>query len=161
MSSAVRLQDQEVRALTTDARIVAIRWDVLEWAVVLDLDVPVSEARDAPMRRAWLAFPGVSEITLAMREARVPTGIWLTSSLEARPDEGAFQVFSCHALLPVFDGTTPRFTEDASTLLVRAHAVLGVVSRGSQLPGELGLTYESRQALCPDRELRSALDQVR
>lgn len=90
MSSAIRLQDEDVRALTTDARIVAMRWDVLEWGVVLDLDVPVSEANDAPMRRAWLAFPGVSEITLAMHEARLPTGIWLTSSLEARPDEGAF-----------------------------------------------------------------------
>jgi hypothetical protein len=157
MSSAIRLHDRQLRTLTTDARIVAIRWDLVEWGVVLDLDVAVSEAKNAAMRRAWLVFPGVSEMTIAIQEARLPTGIWLTSSLEELPDDDGFRIFSCQALLPVFYGNTVRPTGTSSTLSIRAQNLLGVVSQGSDIPGEHGLGFESRQRLCDDQEMLSSV----
>lgn len=152
MQHVVLLQRSQVHELTRDARVVAIRWDLLDWGVVLDLDAPVSEANDADMRRAWLAFSVVDEITVAIKEARVPTGIWLTSSLEQTSDEKGYSVFSCHALLPVLDGDSP-----SSTLSIRAQGIFGLVSRGSCRPGEYGLSFEARQSLCSDAELLSAL----
>ena len=46
-----RLTDREVMEITQDARLVAIRWDVLPWSIVLDIDTPVSEQEHAEMRR--------------------------------------------------------------------------------------------------------------
>lgn len=160
MESAIRLQDRETCALTTDARVVAIRWDLLEWGLVLDLDVPISEGENAAMRRAWLVFPGVSEVTMAIQDARLPTGIWLTSSLDEIPDNDGFRIFSCQALLPVFDGNTLRPIGAASTISIRAQDVFGVVSRGSDIPGEYGLLLESRQRLCADHQMLAALHEV-
>ena len=157
MCSAILLNDQETRALTVDARVVAVRWDVLPWGLVLDLDAPVAESENAPMRRAWLAFLEVGEITIPMLEARLPTGIWLTSSLQVGPDERGFRVFSCNALLPVFDGNSLRSTGVPSPLAVRARAVLGLASRDSRIGEEYGLGFESRQALCSDRDMLNSL----
>lgn len=140
-------------SLTTDARIVAIRWDLLEWGVVFDLDTPVSESEGAAMRRAWLAFSGVAEVTLALQNARLPTGIWLKSSLESMLDDEGFRRYTCQALLPVFEGHSLRSEGMSSTLSIRAQDVVGVVSRNSEAPREYGLSFESRQRLCADLEM--------
>ncbi len=157
MTSVLPLQGSEVHAVTKDARLVAIRWDLLEWGVVLDLDVAASEAKSAVMRRVWLAFEGVAEITLAVQRARLPTGIWLTSSLDAESDDEGFSIFSCQALVPVFDGNALSATATSRTLSIRAQAVFGVRSRGAEAPADYGLTFESRQRLCSDLEMLACL----
>ena len=157
MDSAIRLQGQDVCDLTWDARVVAIRWDLLEWGVVFDLDVPVSEAEDAPMRRAWLAFEGDSEITITMLDARLPTGIRLTSSMEIGIRANEFQLFSCMALLPVFDGNVLRREQTAARMSIRAQGVTGIVSRSADRGSLYGLSLLARNALATDADLLSVL----
>lgn len=157
MDSAIRLQGQDVYNLTWDARVTAIRWDLLEWGVVFDLDVPISEAEDAPMRRAWLAFEGVSEITIPMLDARLPTGIRLTSSMEVGIRTDDFQVFSCWALLPVFDGNVLRRDQTSAKVSIRAQGVTGIVSRSADRGSLYGLSFLARNALATDTDMRSVL----
>lgn len=157
MTSAIQLHGQEAHALTLDARLVAIRWDLLDWGVVLDLDTPASESKDAPMRRAWLVFSGVDEITMLLRDARLPTGIWLTSSLVVRLDDEGYHLCSCSALFPVFDGDELQSVNTPSTLSIRARSVFGVVSSGFHAAGEVGLSYVERQSLSSDLEMLKVL----
>ncbi len=79
MLQDVRILDASaVSEMTRDAKVVAIRWDLIKWSLVLDMDVPASEARASPVRRAWLVLGGVSEISLDLESARLPDGVWLS-----------------------------------------------------------------------------------
>ena len=58
-NKAIRLYDDELFNITWDAKVVAIRWDIIPWCMLFDMETPLSEARMAPVRRSWLVFAGI------------------------------------------------------------------------------------------------------
>jgi hypothetical protein len=157
MSSACVVGKIDVLNLSQDARIVAIRWDLIDWGLVLDLDVPASESEGSPMRRAWLVFSGVSEVSIPMENARLPNGVWLTSSLSVERDQAGFKVYSCNALLPSFEGNERRANDAKNTISIRAQDLTGVISTGSDNPSEPSLSYEARTRLANDQSMLEAV----
>jgi len=75
------LSEDAALDITQDARVAAIRWDLITGSVVLDLDCPISEAKNAPMQRAWLVFRGVKDMSIPL-VGRLPAGCWLTTTME-------------------------------------------------------------------------------
>lgn len=157
MSLPSLVKEDDAFHLSRDARVVAVRWDLLEWGVVIDLDTPISEAAGAAMQRAWLVFDGVAEMTIPMDSARLPNGIWLTSSLTAETDREGFRVYTCQALLPTFDGTILRSAKSSGAIRIRAQGLTGVTSNGFDTPSNYGLSFEARDRLCTDRDMLNAV----
>lgn len=157
MIRATRVDEQAALALVRDARIAAIRWDIVEWGLVLDIDAPVTEAPGAPMRRAWLVFSGVSDVTIPVQAARLPNGIWVTSVMSADAGTDGFRAYSAAALLPVFDGNVPRGDTSSGTVVVRAQSLVGVASSQTAAAGDHGLSHESRTGLATDLDMASVL----
>ena len=91
-----RLTEEEACVILCDARIVGIRWDIVPWSMVLDLDVRVSEEEGAQVRRVWVAFSGVSTLSLSLTNARLPTGLFVTSEMWV--DELVTDHFKVHHL---------------------------------------------------------------
>jgi hypothetical protein len=153
MTIASRVEEASALCLSRDARLVGIRWDAVAWGIVLDLDSPVSEAAKAPMRRVWLVFRGIDEVTIPLRGTRLPTGIWLTSPFGAEDAEGGFRSFTCWALLPTFDGNVLRPARTPGKISLRAQELVGVVSTRAETPTDYGLTWESRTGLATDQDM--------
>ena len=156
MGSAKRIENEAALQLSKDARVVAVRWDLVEWGLVLDLDTPISEAEGAPMRRAWLVFPGVAECTMPILAARLPNGIWLSSALRLQRDGQGFQTFRCDALLPVFEGEALQAAAASQEFSVRAQGFVGLASETTERPTQYGLSLDARRRLCSDEELLHA-----
>ncbi len=161
MLSPALVEESAALALARDARIVAIRWDLMEWGLVLDLDVPTSECESSAMRRAWLVFSGVSEVTIPMEAARLPTGVWLTSSLAVEGGQDGLRVYTCWALLPSFDGDELRATDAVGGISIRAQELVGVISATTDNPTEYGLSYQARTRLATDQAMLDAVNRER
>ncbi len=127
-----------------------MRWDLVPWGLVFDLDVPVSEGEGVPIRRAWMVFSGVSDITWPMRQSRLPNGVWLGSAVLATQLDTETQ-YSFSALLPTFrdDGTMEKSPSQA--VVVRAQGLQAVASVKAVHPGELGPSRPDRTALASKR----------
>jgi hypothetical protein len=146
--------------LTWDARIASLRWDLVPWALTLDLDLPISEAAEAPLKRVWLIFEGVIDVTLPLLLSAVPNGIWLTSSISRKIDVEKSSVFSCDAIL----GGVPTLAsvqQTASRILsIRSMTIQGAVSVESAKPSKSGLLeYQVRNGLASDAEMLAALSE--
>jgi hypothetical protein len=142
--------------LTWDARIAAIRWDLIPWALTLDLDLPVSEAADAAMKRVWIIFDGVVDVTIPLVTSAVPNGIYLTSALSRQQESEKIILFSCDAMLA--HKSSPKELTARSVIQIRAMAMRGVVSERSEKPNEFGvLDYAAKNLLASDAEMFEAL----
>lgn len=161
MLSPTLVEGNAALALARDARIVAIRWDLIEWGLVLDLDVPTSECESSAMRRAWLIFSGVSEVTIPIEAARLPNGIWLTSSLAVEGGQDGLRLYTCWALLPSFDGNELRAADAGGDISIRAQELLGVMSAATDNPKEYGLSYQARTELATDQAMLDAVNRQR
>ena len=152
------LAEAETHAVVCDARIAAIRWDLVPWSLVLDLDIPISEQQDARMRRAWVVFFGISMCSLSLSNARLPTGIWITSKMwvETLFDRG-FRKASFRVLL--IEGNSSEAAENNASkeVAIVCRKIVGVTSVDSCVGGELGLTWKDRTGLASDAELRNLL----
>ncbi len=159
MSNKVhRLSEEEVFGVTWDARVAAIRWDVLPWELVLDLDSPLSEGEGVPLRRVWLAFGGVSEITLELRETRIPNGLWISTGIDVSQVQAGFEDYGFLATLPTFAPDDTLVGRASRRVVIRATSLVGAASVGSTLAGALGvLEWAQRVALASDEELVQAL----
>ncbi len=155
-----RLADEDVLDITLDARVVAIRWDVIPWGLVLDLDAPLSEDDKTSMRRAWLCFPGLSSFTWVFMGTRLPTGCWLTSPVWVLSLANGFSEYHFSALVPQFhaDGT---IKENVSTeVIVRSRGIAGVVSELFAQRGDFGLVWGDRIKLATDQEFIDILSDL-
>jgi hypothetical protein len=157
MLSPTLVEENAALALARDARIVAIRWDLIEWGLVLDLDVPTSECENSAIRRAWLVFSGVSEVTIPMAAARLPTGIWLTSSRCGRRAGRAQALYRLRTSSELC-GNELRATDTGGGISIRAQALVGVLSATTDNPNEHGLSYEARTRLATDRAMLNTVN---
>jgi len=155
MKQVVSLPSEETLRATLDAKLVAIRWDLIPWSMVFDLDVPTSEAKNAGIYRAWIVFKGMSQLTFPSHGARLPNGCCLTSILtcESRPD--GFQDYAVTGILPIFDGNGLSDARQSARIVVCAQGIKGLRSESSAIPSEFGLPYATRIALASDAELQA------
>jgi hypothetical protein len=160
-STLCRLSDDELVLGPRDARIAAIRWDILPWGLVLDLDARLSEAQDSPLRRVWLAFDGVAEMTLELLDSRVPNGIWITSGIEVTEVSERFRDYSFLALLPTHAPDDTLVGRASRSVTIRAMNLVGVASRASTAARESGgLGWAQRVALARDEDFVEAFESL-
>lgn len=158
MSSARLLAYDQALELTRDARVVAIRWDLVPWALVLDLDAPDSEGREVPLRRSWLVFDGVSDISWPMDRARLPNGCWLNSEVVCVPIAAEFE-FRVSALLPQFGGDDRVQGQPAQIVAIRAQALRAVRSEEGVVVSGRNLSRAERLQLASDERMLAALSE--
>ena len=152
MSSTVsKLPILDAMNITLDARVVALRWDVIPWGLVLDLDVPISEDNKAFMKRAWLCFSGIDSITWNFAAARLPTGIWLISPIVMSDLKNGFHEYRFSAILPQFQTNGSMMANPSHEIIIRAQCIECIISKESVRPGEYGLTWRDRVALANDQ----------
>lgn len=156
MSGALLLPDEQALRATRDARVVAIRWDLVPWALVLDPDAPDSEGAGVPVRRVWLVFDGVSDISSPMDRARLPNGCWLGSEMVAVPADGEVE-FRVSALLPQFGADERAQARPAQTLAIRCQALRVVRSVAAAGITDRELSRAERLQLASDEEMLAAL----
>jgi hypothetical protein len=160
MTSVLHVSGAHWTEVTRDARLVAIRWDILPRGVIFDLDVPTAESDFAPMRRGWLAFSEVRDVTIWMNRAIIPMGIWLTSELYVLTVNESVVDYSCSCTLYGADGDGFRLVREAPDVSIRAQDAVALLSQRSDLPTENRLSFESRSRLCSDQDFYSALDDL-
>ncbi len=148
-----RLTEDETKTITVDARVVAIRWDLIPWCLALDLDVPESEIDGAPMSRAWVVFQDVSELYWPLLNARLPNGCGLTSEIAISKLANDFYAYSFWGLLPSFydDGTLHK--NPAKEIKIKAKGIAGLISSSSEKPTDCYLDRQTRLSLASDEEL--------
>jgi hypothetical protein len=156
-SKLYQLSDDDVLMTPRDGRIAAIRWDILPWGLVLDLDALTSEAGGAPLRRVWLAFEGLIEITTTLEDARVPNGIWIASDIEITEVSPKVNDYSFLALLPKHAADDSLVGRASRNITIRARNLAGVASNATTPAREIGgLGWAERNALARDEDLVEA-----
>lgn len=149
------LSDSETQKIMRDARIVAIRWDIMEWALVFDLDTPISEESGAEMRRAWVVFHGVSTLSIDVLEARMPTGINVISEMwvDPLPYKQDFQR-ATFQMLAMEGSSTEASTKE---FVIVCKQVTGLASVGASSRDGIGLSWQARVSLASDEQMRDCL----
>jgi len=148
-------------SLSTDAKIVAIRWDLIEWSLVIDLDAladpkaPTNDIKSRSFFRVWIVFLNISEISWPLSDSRIPTGCWL---------DGAFDIYSnplpldntytARVFAPVFceNKIVPGRARISLSVCAQSHAM--IVSSTHILGNEHRNTnYVDRQLAAPDCDM--------
>lgn len=152
-----RLTNNEVLAITLDARVVAIRWDVIPWSLVLDLDTPATEEDRTKMRRTWICFDGIDAFTWSFSKTRLPTGCWLESTIRISPLPNGFSEFCFLALTPRFNNEDTVGEIPPTEVRIQSRKIAGASSGASALSAEYGLTWSDRITLATDQEFIDVL----
>jgi hypothetical protein len=150
------LSDSETRDVVCDARIVAMRWDIVPWSLVLDLDAPVSEAAGAEYRRAWVVYKGLAALSFDALEARLPTGIWVTSAMavDALTADQGFLRATFHT--GAIEGR-PSGVNRTKKVVIACRQIVGLASIGTSPRDEFGLSWQARIGLATDEQMRECL----
>ena len=154
----VVLDEADALELGRDAIIVAFRWDLVPWALVLDLDV-TTEGKDSPTRRAWFVFVGMHEITWPPVEgARLPKGLICTSAwVEPESAEG-FHKYVLSVLTAQFSTTDQMCNNPHSKIVIRAQELIGASSIASMQFGEFGPNRQERNVLATEDDILQAIN---
>lgn len=172
------MSEDEIFDSTQNGRIVALRWDLLAWGLVLDLDAPVSEGT-VPARRVWLVFVGLDNIfcdplTLAPKDEpfmpidfkalsgfRLPRGIPAVSPLWVTPGEAGFFEYQFMAQLAQYDHSDRHVGRETRRVVVVAQNLVGVCSLETAFfeGSERSFSRAQRNLLASDDELLLQLNQ--
>ena len=156
MNKVTKLNLEKTKLLTIDARLLAIRWDLIPWCLVLDIDVPVSEAADAPLHRAWIVFEGILELNWPMLNTRLPCGCGLISSITVSKLSDNIQVYKFRGLLPSFSNDDSLLENPAKEISIKAKNIVGFISIEA-CPHKIEyLERKKRLSLASDDEFLSA-----
>lgn len=137
----------ELESMTNikDARIASVRYDLIPWALVLDIDVFVNEAIDSTMKRMWLIFQNINYITLPLDKAQIPTGIIIGNNIIKEANE-----YHIAIILQTEGNTVVEWRE----IVIKAKDMICLSSKAAKLPNGYNLlSYEDRNDLCTDEEL--------
>jgi hypothetical protein len=159
------LHDQKVKILDSaealwfgrDTKIVAIRWDLIPWCLVLDCDVPLKEdVENTPTRRAWMIFNGIHEISWTVNSARLPNGVFMTNAIVAsKCIEGFFQ-YELPILTPTFSNANKLNSNPYSNLIIQAKKFTMATSIAASHFGEFGPDRQQRNALASEEDFLRA-----
>ncbi len=152
-----KLSYEETIKVTIDSKVVAIRWDLKPWGLVLDLDARFSENPSAPLYRAWVIFDGVSELSWPLDNTRLPNGCGLTSEIMVAKESNNFRNYSVWGLLPSFDATGSVLEPVSKLINIKAQEVIGVCSVKQVKSSDGCLDRKQRLELATDDDLLSLI----
>jgi hypothetical protein len=148
------LNETEAAAAAMASRIVAIRWDIVPWSLVLDLDAPAAEGTQM---RLWLVFWGLSEVTWPFERARIPNGVWTSGPIGIGESNGDFTDYHLAVLLPAHDENDRVVGRPTREGIIRSQGMRGFSSAAAVIAGEFNsLSRSQRLALATDDELETA-----
>jgi hypothetical protein len=155
----IQLLDRaETMESTLDARIVALRWDLLAWDLVLDCDLPAFGERDSnAIKRGWIVFDSVGEISLTLDSARLPRGIIAVSSIGESPLGDNCSEFNISVLIPRFSEDDKLVGNPGGVLTISAKSVLTVRSIAIGDFGEHSGDVFQRNSLADDNDFLEAI----
>lgn len=151
------LDAHETCQIANDAKIVAFRWDILPWCLILDCDASADETANAMVQRAWVVFTGLSELTLIIARARLINGIFSLRPLEVSESSEGFYNYILSILTPIFDDAEKLANNPHNTMIIRAKGLMGAVSKAREYFGEYGPNRMQRNSLANDDELLEAI----
>lgn len=157
MNVVRKLSYEETIKITIDSRVVAIRWDLKPWSLVLDLDVRFSENPSASLFRAWVVFDGVSELSWPLDNTRLPNGCWLTSGIMVAEESNSFRNYNVWGLLPSFDADGSVLEPASKLINIKAQEVIGVCSVNQVKSNDGCLDRKQRLELATDDDLLSLI----
>lgn len=140
MARITQLASTETKAIVRDARIVAIRWDLIEWSLVLDLDIPVLEAMESLRRRAWAVFEGISDVSLELNHQRLPRGIEVVGDAMENQSNDGFNTYT----MP-FISMDRNEKVEWSDFEIRARGLFGLASEATY-PSESSHSIRTQHA---------------
>jgi len=143
----------EALRITYDAKIVSLRWDLVPWSLVLDIDYKSAfEQTNSEIGRAWLVFYDITELWFSFDEARLPNGLFSTYYISTSKIDAEYTDYSLSILAPTFDATNKISLDPHKTLKIRAKKLRSAKSIIVGAFGEFGPTFTQRQALGNDQE---------
>jgi hypothetical protein len=143
-----------LQELPLNTKVVAVRWDIVQFALVLDLDLPVP--RTDLIRRAWIVFPDIDAVTVEFEQTNTPTGIFLDSGWYSEAiGEGKYS-HRASVLLPWSPSKTEVLARPGSTLEIVSLRAFGVATRGTFKPAsQFGAVFLERCGLVSDGDMHS------
>jgi len=156
LNKVIELNQEKTKLLTVDALLLALRWDLIPWSLVLDLDTPISEGAEAPLRRAWIVFGGVSEIYFPVHNARLPNGCGLISQISITELTDDFKLYEFWGLLPSFSENDSIHENPSKEISIKAKEIAGLISIETSSPNINFIDRQTRINLASDEEFLSA-----
>jgi len=160
------MSEFEISDSTNNGRIAAIRWDILPWAVVLDLDAPVSEGADVLARRVWLVFIDLDQICFSKPQGlpvapdvetpgfRLPNGVRSTGDLYVNRKSEKTCEFGFTADFARYDEADQLVEGGHRAVKIIAKSLIGVCSVAQDALDDHGsFSYEQRNSLASDLDL--------
>jgi hypothetical protein len=160
ISAVKKLSDIETIELTQDSRVMAIRWDLIPWSLVLDLDVKESEAVDASTYRAWLIFTGVSEISWPLDNSRLPHGCFLISEIAVANAANDFKEYSFWGMLPTHAKDESVLCPMSKEITIKAKEITSVRSVRMVHSADGFIARATRLNLASDDEMLAELTKL-
>lgn len=143
--------------LFVSARVTALRWDLVPWGLVLDVNAQTTEQESARLHRGWIVFEGVSDLFAPFNNSRLPMGFWVYSFTSEFKEGWAYSSFS--AQVPTYDDEVEKFDDHGmKRFSVKSKGVTAVISDDSATGDEYrNLDHQTRQQLGSDDEFLQAL----
>lgn len=156
----VTLGEDDVYECASLARIVAVHWNLVPWALVLDLDARLSDEVGTEVRRMWLVFQGVFDLTLPLERANVPAGIWIVGPMwSAGGDADGVRDFTLPIQADTIDLEGVPAGSPNRDLRVRARSVFAVASVATAAEEKPHLSFRTRSGLADDLSMLAAAEQ--
>ncbi len=154
---AVEREFAEISDIVLDARVRAVRWDVVPWAMIFDLDLQVYAGSRFPedgRTRAWLCFASACDVTLTAEMVRFGNGFLIGSEV-VRTDRGKTPS-GLDSFLYEFVSIAPDGIEFAIT----ATDLFLIYGSTIITASDSAIEHERRLELLSDRELGEAVYEI-
>jgi hypothetical protein len=151
------LDENAARNAAEFSRVVALRWDLVPWDLVLDIDC--SELLDGAgaTRRGWLIFGGVSELSWSLRNARLPNGVIMTAPIGRTAIENGFVKYTLLHLAPTFNEHGNITGNPHNELTITAMGLSCLVSSSVTDTAGEWLDFEKRNVLASDADFLATI----
>jgi hypothetical protein len=110
---------KEVCRLLSGSCIVALRWDLLDWALVACVRLDVELGLEVGATTAWAIFDGLSGCRFPTQFLRTPTGLYCNGIAATRHDESLLDYRLSLAVIPENGQDHPTAVE----LAIRAQRI--------------------------------------
>ena len=156
--AVILLEGNEALNIAIDARIVSLRWDLIEWALVVDIDYKVKVDLSASSTgRAWLIFDDITDVSVDFDQARIPNGISSIHGITSTYVDQIYTDFFLFVLAPKYDMKNNMQKNPLSEVKLRAKKLRVVKSKRTSVFGQFGPNFNERQSLASDPEFLAAI----
>jgi hypothetical protein len=159
-SDVIVLDESDAAALADGAKIVAFRWDLIPWSLVIDIDYKVSHREGGnSVGRAWLILELITDISVTLTESRLPTGVFSNDVIRVYDADHPLKSYELSLIAPTFDREEKIQGDVNRKLKLVAEKLSGIKSNRIGSFGQFGPSYDERQDLISDRHLLAVATQ--